>query len=80
MKILKMTPNGANIYSGTLNVKDPSFNAFEYRYEWQKGSDGTWVTEPAGFDAFAYRVRYAGQDVASHFPKNPWTIPTGYLD
>jgi hypothetical protein len=76
MKILKMTPNGANIYSGTLNVKDPSFNAFEYRYEWQKGSDGTWVTEPAGFDANAYRVRYAGQDVASHFPKNPWTIPT----
>jgi Secretion system C-terminal sorting domain len=75
MRILKLTAQGAGIYSGTLNVSDPSFNAFEYRYEWQKGSDGTWVTEPSGFDAFDYRVRYVGQDVASHFPKNPWNMP-----
>jgi len=75
MRVLKLTAQGAGIYSGTLNVKDPSFNAFEYRYEWQKGSDGTWVTEPSGFDAFDYRVRYVGQDVASHFPKNPWNMP-----
>jgi hypothetical protein len=75
MRILKLTADGAGIYSGTLNVKDPSFNAFEYRYEWQKGSDGSWVTEPAGFDNFAYRVRYAGQDNPSHFPKNPWNMP-----
>jgi len=70
IKALKMVHVSGNLYSGTLSVKDPGFNAFEYRYEWQK-SDSTWVTEPAGFDAFAYRVRYAGQDVASHFPKNP---------
>ena len=75
MKILKLAHVSGNLYSGTLNVKDPGFNAFEYRYEWQKGSDATWVTEPAGFDNFAYRIRYAGQDVASHFPKNPWNMP-----
>jgi hypothetical protein len=75
MKTLKLTPVGGNIYSGTLSVKDPSFNAFEYRYEWQKGSDATWVTEPSGFDANSYRVRYAGQDKASHFPKIPWNMP-----
>ncbi|MHB1687297.1 MAG: T9SS type A sorting domain-containing protein [Ignavibacteriaceae bacterium] len=75
MKIMKLTAQGNGIYSGTLTVKDPAFNAFEYRYEWQKGSDGTWVSEPAGFDNFAYRVRYAGQDKASHFPVNPWLMP-----
>ena len=75
MKILKLTADGAGIYSGTLSVKDPGFNAFEYRYEWQKGSDGTWVQEPAGFDAYAYRVRFAGQDLPSHFPQNPWNAP-----
>ncbi|MCL4538210.1 MAG: T9SS type A sorting domain-containing protein [Bacteroidetes bacterium] len=75
MKIMKMTAQGGGIYSGTLTVKDPSFNAFEYRYEWQKGSDGSWVTEPSGFDAFAYRIRFVGQDKANHFPQNPWTMP-----
>ena len=75
MRILKLTAGAGNIYSGTLNVKDPSFNAFEYRYEWQKGSDGTWVIEPAGFDNFAYRVRFAGQDKPNHFPKIPWNMP-----
>lgn len=76
MKVLQMTQVGStNIWSGTLNVKDPAFNAFEYRYA-IKYSDGSWYNEPAGFDAFAYRVRYVGQDVASHFPKNPWTMPT----
>ncbi len=77
MKVLKMTRVGTtNVWSGTLTVKDPAFNAFEYRYEWQKGSDGSWVTEPAGFDAYAYRVRYVGQTAASTFKSNPWTMPT----
>ncbi len=77
MKILKMTRVGTtNIWSGTLAVKAPSFNAFEYRYEWQKGSDASWVTEPSGFDAYAYRVRYVGQTGYSTFKSNPWTMPT----
>jgi hypothetical protein len=76
MKALKMVHVSGNLYSGTLSVKDPGFNAFEYRYEWQKGSDATWVTEPDALGTTdVYRVRYAGQDVASHFPKNPWTMP-----
>lgn len=75
MKILKMAAIGGGLYSGTLNVKGPSFNAFEYRYEWQKGSDGSWVTEPAGFDAFAYRVRFVGQTGSSTFKSNPWNMP-----
>jgi hypothetical protein len=76
MKVLRMVKTTGNLYSGTLTVKDPAWNAFEYRYEWQKGSDATWVTEPSGFDAYAYRVRYAGQDKASHFPKIPWPAKT----
>ena len=70
-----MTKTTGNIYKGTINLKDPGFNAFEYRYEWIKGSDQSWITEPAGFDADNYRVRYVGQDVASHFPVNPWNMP-----
>ena len=59
-----------------FTVVEPSFNAFEYNYEWQK-ADQSWTSEPAGLGVdFAYRVRYVGQDVANHFPKNPWTMPT----
>jgi hypothetical protein len=77
MKALMMVRQGTtNIYSGTMTVKAPSFNAFEYRYEWQKGSDGSWVTEPSGFDAYAYRVRYIGQTGPSTFKSNPWIMPT----
>lgn len=64
----------SNIYSCTFTVAEPSFNAFEYNYEWQN-PDLSWTSEPAGLGVdFAYRVRYAGQDVANHFPKNPWTF------
>ena len=65
-----------NIYTGTFTVAEPAFNAFEYNYEWQN-PDLSWVSEPAGLGIdFAYRVRYVGQDVAKHFPKNPWVFPT----
>jgi hypothetical protein len=65
-----------NIYTCTFTVKEPSFNAFEYNYEWQK-ADLTWTSEPAGLGVdFAYRVRYVGQIVANKFPKNPWVFPT----
>ncbi len=65
-----------NIYTCTFTVHEPSFNAFEYNYEWQK-ADLSWTSEPAGLGVdFAYRVRYVGQDVANHFPKNPWLFPT----
>ncbi len=76
-RILQMIKSGStNVYTGTMTVKDPAFNAFEYIYEWQKGSDASWVTEPTGLGAtFLYRVRFVGQDVASHFPKNPWNMP-----
>jgi hypothetical protein len=76
MRIMKLTKTTGNLFSGTMSVKDPAFNAFEYTYEWQKGSDGSWVSEPTGLGGnFFYRIRYVGQDAASHFPKNPWTMP-----
>ncbi len=76
-KYLRLTNTTGNLYSGTYAMKDPSFNAFEYRYAWQKGSDGTWVFEPDGLGTLdTYRVRFIGQDVANHFPVNPWTMPT----
>ena len=66
----------SNIYSCTFTVTEPSFNAFEFNYEWQK-ADLSWTSEPAGLGInFAYRVRYAGQDVANHFPQNPWVFQT----
>ncbi len=78
-KYLKLTRVGtSNIWSGTYTMKEPSFNAFEYRYAWQKGSDATWIFEPDGLGTFdTYRVRYVGQDKANSFPvKNPWVAPT----
>ncbi len=78
-KYLKLTRVGtSNIWSGTYTMKDPSFNAFEYRYAWQKGSDASWVFEPDGLGTFdTYRVRYVGQSAARTFPvKSPWVMPT----
>jgi hypothetical protein len=76
MRLLKMVHTTGNLYSGTMTLKTPTWNTFEYRYEWQKGTDASWVTESSGFDAYAYRVRYVGQDKASSFPHLPWTMPT----
>jgi len=69
----KLTADGNGIYSGTLTLKEPTFNAFEYIYAWKK-ADGTWVNEPISFGVES-RVRYVGQDVANHFPINPWIMP-----
>jgi hypothetical protein len=75
LKVLMLTdPNHDSIYTGTLSIATPSFNSFMYRYAY-KAADGTWYFEPSGFSAFAYRVRYIGQDVARSFPVNPWTFP-----
>jgi hypothetical protein len=72
----RVSPTG-NIYTCTFTVIEPSFNAFEYNYEWVNADGTTWTSEPAALGAeFVYRVRYVGQDVANHFPKNPWTMPT----
>ncbi len=74
MQVLQLTDTeGDSIYSGTLNVTTPSFNAFEYRYAYFTGSE--WFHEPSGFGDFAYRVRYVGQDEARSFPVIPWDMP-----
>jgi hypothetical protein len=77
IKNVKLSRVGStNIYTVTFTVIEPSFNAFEYSYEYQK-ADSSWQSEPGGLGIdFIYRVRYVGQDVANHFPKNPWTMPT----
>ncbi len=76
MKVLQLTdPDGDHIFSGTLTVTEPSWNAFVYRYGYISKSSGDWQLEPSGFSNFAYRVRYAGQDQARHFPINPWEMP-----
>ncbi len=76
MKVLQLTDaDGDMIYSGTLTVAEPSWNAFVYRYGYIHAADGSWQLEPAGFSDFAYRVRYAGQDAARSFPTNPWEMP-----
>jgi len=76
MKYFMLSPIGGGVYQGTLTLKEPTFNAFEYLYAWAKGSDGTWIQEPEALGTFdTYRVRYVGQDAASHFPVNPWPMP-----
>ena len=63
------------IYTGTLTVNDPGFNAFMYRYAFTDVSENSWTYEPSGYSDWAYRVRYAGQNAARTFPMNPWTMP-----
>lgn len=67
--------DGDSIYTGTLAVGDPSFNAYEYRYAYYSESESGWQHEPDGFDNFTRRVRYAGQDAARSFPVSPWPMP-----
>ncbi len=76
MMYFKLTQESGSIYSGTLALKEPAFNAFEYRYAWHKGSDKSWVFEPDALGTFdTYRVRFVGQDKPRSFPMNPWTMP-----
>lgn len=76
MRVLKLEAQGSGIYSATLSIKEPAFNAFEYRYAWHKGSDASWVFEPEALGTFhTYRVRFVGQDAARSFPVNPWEMP-----
>lgn len=74
-RVLMLTDdNSDSVYTGTMTVNTPAFNAFEYRYAfWHAGSE--WVYEPSGFSDFAYRVRYVGQDAARSFPVIPWSMP-----
>jgi len=76
MKVLMMTQVGSsNIWSGTLAVTSPAFNAFEYRYGWV--SSGSWTLENGALGVNdTYRRRFIGQDAARSFPVNPWTMPT----
>jgi Secretion system C-terminal sorting domain len=76
MQYFKLNADGGGIYSGTLTIKDPSFNAYEYRYAWHKGSDKSWIFEPDALGTFdTYRVRFAGQNQPRSFPVNPWNMP-----
>lgn len=77
MKVLALTdPEGDMIYSGTLEVQEPAWNGFVYRYAFISKSDGgTWQFEPSGYSNFAYRARYVGQDAARSFPYKEWNMP-----
>lgn len=78
MKVFRLTDdNNDKIYTGTLNIKAPSFNSFIYRYAYVSygGQNGrAWVFEPAGFSSHAYRTRYINQTAARTFD-NPYTFP-----
>ncbi len=56
MTVLQLTDDDSDmIYSGTLVVNGPAWNAFEYRYYFVDASEGTPTSEPEGFGDFAYR-------------------------
>lgn len=67
-------PDGDKIYEGTLTVTGPGINAFEYRYAFQRASDGTFKQETAGFGKNAYRVRYCAMTASRQFVQ-PYTAP-----
>lgn len=75
MTVLQLTDDNADmVYSGTLVVDGPSWNAFEYRYIFRDASEGTFTQEPAGFEDFAYRVRFAAMTGARAFD-SPYDMP-----
>ena len=63
-----------NIYQGQFTLTDPSFNAFEYRYAYISGVDGSVIYEAGGFQDFAYRVRYVEMTAPNTFT-NPFSFP-----
>lgn len=76
MKVLQLTdPDADGIYTGTLTVVGPAFNAFEYRYAFKDMSENSWTIETAGFGDFAYRVRYNEMTGARAFV-TPYSAPT----
>ncbi len=75
MTVLQLTdPDGDMVYSGTLTVTGPAWNAFEYRYIFRDVSEGTFTQEPAGFADNAYRVRFASMTGARAF-NSPYDMP-----
>ena len=76
MTVFQLTDDNTDmVYSGTLVVNGPAWNAFEYRYIFKDVSAGTFTSEPQGYSDFAYRVRYASMTGANAFT-SPYTMPT----
>ncbi|KAF0152738.1 MAG: Glycoside hydrolase starch-binding [Ignavibacteria bacterium] len=67
-------PDGDRIYEGTLTVKTPGFNAFEYRYRFLRAADKSWGEEPSSFGKNAYRVRFIAMTGKNKFVQ-PYTAP-----
>lgn len=67
-------PDGDKIFEGSLTVKTPGFNAFEYRYTIQRAADKSFNPEPAGFGKNAYRVRFIAMQGKNKFVQ-PFTAP-----
>ncbi|MDZ7762995.1 MAG: hypothetical protein U5K00_01020 [Melioribacteraceae bacterium] len=80
MTVLQLTDDDADmVYSGTLVVDGPAWNAFEYRYIFRDVSEGTFTQEPAGLlEDFAYRVRFAAMTGARAFD-SPYDMPQPIL-
>jgi hypothetical protein len=75
MTVLQLTDDDEDmVYSGTLTVNGPAWNAFEYRYIFRDVSEGTFTQEPAGFADNAYRVRFASMTGPRAF-NSPYNMP-----
>ncbi len=75
MTVLQLTdPDQDMVYSGTMMVDGPSWNAFEYRYIFRDVSEGSFTAEPSGFSDKAYRVRYAAMTGPRAF-SSPYDMP-----
>ncbi|MFC2133956.1 T9SS type A sorting domain-containing protein [Bacteroidota bacterium] len=95
MRVFPLLTADGNVYSGTLTVNGPSFNAFEYRYGYSHPADESFILEDAGYGTDAYRTRFISQTDARTFdqpyaaPADAWTdgvktaqsedAPAGYV-
>ncbi|MGD8778874.1 MAG: T9SS type A sorting domain-containing protein [Ignavibacteria bacterium] len=75
MRVLELTdPDDDMIYTGTLTVEGPAWNAFEYRYCFYNVSEGEFKQETSGYGDYSYRVRYAAMTGTRQFV-SPYDMP-----
>jgi hypothetical protein len=64
-------PNQDMIYTGTMIINGPSFNAFMYNYGYANGGEITKENADQGQS----RVRFIGQNAGPRQFDSPWTMP-----
>lgn len=77
MRVLQLTdPDGDMVFSGTLVVEGPAFNAFEYRYGYTKPGTTEFLDEADPLGTHAFRARFISQTGGPRTFDSPYNAPT----